>query len=131
MGILGLKSPLYISFLPFFLFNKVVLPQKSGFLLCFFIFLLSSCTTVWFSSSYCGAFWCVGDSNGKVDSIKTSSQIMVVSMLHNLSHMYYSLHRIIKCVGFKPIHCAINLDDASSSRVFSKFDSFLLDILLV
>ena len=46
--------------------------------------------------------------------------------------MYYSHHIIIKCVVFKSIHCAINLDDASSSTVFSKFDYvFLLNILLV
>ena len=46
--------------------------------------------------------------------------------------MYFSHHRIIKYVGFKPIHCTINLDDTSSSRVFSKFNSlFLSDVLLV
>ena len=36
--------------------------------------------------------------------------------------MYSSHHRIIKCVGFKPIHCAINLNVASSSKVVSKLD---------
>ena len=46
--------------------------------------------------------------------------------------MYYNYHRIIKCVGFKSIHCAINLDIASSFRVFSEFNSlFLSDVLLV
>ena len=68
--------------------------------------------TVWFSSSYCDAFWWVGDSNGKAYSINISSQIMVVNMLLNFSHMYYSYHKIIKCVGFKPIHCAINMNTA-------------------
>ena len=101
-------------------------------------FLSSSCATcgmcplstvVWFSSSCYGAFWCVGDLNGKADSIKTSSQIMVVSMLQNLSHMYYSHHRIIKYVGFKPIHCAINLDIASSSRVLHEFDYMSIEYI--
>ena len=31
-------------------------------------------------------------------------------------------YRIIKCIGFKSIDRAINLDATSSSRVFSKFD---------
>ena len=75
----------------------------------------------------------MGDSNSKVDSIMTSSQIIVVSMLQkSWSHMYSCYHRIIKCVGFKTIHYAINLDVTSSSRVFSEFDSFFLsDLLLV
>ena len=37
-------------------------------------------------------------------------------------HMYFSHHKIIKYVGFKSIHCAINLNVTSSLRVFSKFD---------
>ena len=46
--------------------------------------------------------------------------------------MYSSHHRIIKCIDFKPINCAINLDVASSFRVFSKFDYlFLSDVLLI
>ena len=46
--------------------------------------------------------------------------------------MCYSHHRIIKCVGFKPIHCTINLDVVSSFRVFSEFDSlFISDVLLI
>ena len=46
--------------------------------------------------------------------------------------MYYNHHRIIKCIGFKPIHCAINLDVISSSRVFNEFDYvFLSNELLV
>ena len=69
----------------------------------------------------------MGDSNGKVDSIKISSQIMVVNMPQkNVSHMYSSHHRIIKYVDFKLIHCAINLDVASSSRLFSDFDYLFL-----
>ena len=60
---------------------------------------------------------------------------MIVNMLLNYSHMYFSHHRIIKCVDFESIHhkiiecvdfesihCTINLNVASSSRVFSEFD---------
>ena len=43
--------------------------------------------------------------------------------------MYSSHHRIIKCVGFKPIHCSINLDVASFSRVFSEFDYIFLSCI--
>ena len=139
--ILCRKSLIFISFLPFFFFNKVILQKKKiRFLFYFFVFLSSSYAacdlchlnmTVWFSSSYYDAIWWVGDSNGKAYSINTSSQIMVVNMLQNFSHMYYSYHRIIKCVGFKPIHCAINLNTTSSSRFFNEFDSlFLSDVLL-
>ena len=35
---------------------------------------------------------------------------MCVNILQNWSHIYYNHHRIIKCVGFKPIYCVINLD---------------------
>ena len=53
-------------------------------------------------------------------------------MLQNLIYIYSSYHRIIKCVGFKPIYCAINLDVASSSKIFSEFDFlFISDVLLV
>ena len=46
--------------------------------------------------------------------------------------MYYSHYRIIKCVGFGPIHYAINLEAESSFRVFSEFNSmFLSNVLLV
>ena len=43
--------------------------------------------------------------------------------------MYYSHYRIIKCVGFKPIHCAINLNAVSSSRIFSKFDCVYIECI--
>ena len=36
--------------------------------------------------------------------------------------MYSSYYRIIKYVGFKPIHYAINLDVVSFSNVFNEFD---------
>ena len=55
----------------FFFLDKIVLSQKSGFLICVFVFLSLSCgvcgcvVTVWFSSFCCDIFLCVGDSNGK------------------------------------------------------------------
>ena len=46
--------------------------------------------------------------------------------------MYYSYHKIIKCVDFKSIYYIINLDAVSFFRVFNEFDSlFLSDILLI
>ena len=46
--------------------------------------------------------------------------------------MYYSHHRIIKCVDFELTHCTINLEVVSSSRVFSEFNYvFLSNILLI
>ena len=40
--------------------------------------------------------------------------------------VYSSHYRIIKCVGFKPIHFAINLDITSSFKNFSEFESLKL-----
>ena len=57
---------------------------------------------------------------------------MVVGMLQNWNHRYPTHYRIIKYVGFEPIIYAINLDIASSFKVFSEFDSiFLSNVLLV
>ena len=73
----------------------------------------------------------MGDSNNKSYLIKTSNEIMVC-ILQNRIHMYSRYHGIIKCVDFKPIYYAINLDVMSSSKIFSEFDYlFISDILLV
>ena len=45
----------------------------------------------------------------KMDSINQRYQIMVISMLKNLSRIYYSYY-VIKFVGFIQIYYAINLD---------------------
>ena len=46
--------------------------------------------------------------------------------------MYYNHYIIIKYIGFKPIHCTINLDATPSFKVFSEFDYvFLLNIFIV
>ena len=55
----------------------------------------------------------MSDSNGKVNQ-KDKVKSLFIDMIENLSHMYYSHHIIIKCVGFKSIHYTINLDIASS-----------------
>ena len=55
---------------------------------------------------------------------------MIVNMLQNLSHMYSSHFKIIKCVSFKPIHYVINLDVASSFKVF-KFDCVQIGCIVV
>ena len=63
---------------------------------------------------------------------KTINQIMVVNMVQNWSHTYYSHYKVIKCIGFEPIHHVINLGVALSFKVFCKFDYvFLLKVLLV
>ena len=46
--------------------------------------------------------------------------------------MYSNYYRTIKCVAFEPIHYVINMNVASSSKVFSEFDyMFLSNVLLV
>ena len=55
---------------------------------------------------------------------------MVINMLQDWNHMYSSHYRIIKYVSFEPIIYAINLNIASSSKVFSEFDS-MFHVLLV
>ena len=57
---------------------------------------------------------------------------MVVNMLQNWNHRYCSHYKIIKYVCFEPINYAINLNIASSSKVFNKFDfMFLLNVLVI
>ena len=56
---------------------------------------------------------------------------MVVNMLQNWNNIYYNYQIIIKCVGFKPIHRAINLDVTSSFKVFSKFEYVFLSNTLL
>ena len=66
----------------------------------------------------------MGDSNDKTYLIRQKhSQIMVVNILHNCGHMYYSHHKIIKCVSFESIYYTINPNVALLSKVFSEFDS--------
>ena len=50
-------------------------------------------------------------------------------MLQNWSHINSSQHEIIKCVDFKPIHSAINLNIVSSFRVFSEFDCVYIECI--
>ena len=62
----------------------------------------------------------VGDSDGSsiFDQTETTNQIMVVNILQNLSHRYFSHYSITKFVGFEPIYYIINLDVISSFMIF-------------
>ena len=60
---------------------------------------------------------------------------MVINMLQNMNHRYSSHNNTIKpagltikCIGFDPIHYAINLDVFSSFIVFNDFDFIFLSI---
>ena len=64
---------------------------------------------------------------------------MVINTLQNWSNEYCSQNSnikcvcsTIKCVGIEHIHFAINLNDVSSSVIFSTFDYMVsIDVLLV
>ena len=68
--------------------------------------------TICLSSSCCGIFLCVANSNNKSYSnkYKQQIQIMIVNILQNWSHRYYNHYSAIKCVDFEPIHNTINMD---------------------
>ena len=68
----------------------------------------------------------LSDSNNKTYSIRQRHQIMTVNMLQNWNHRYYNYYNVIKYVGFKPIIYVINLDTASSSKIFREFDYMFL-----
>ena len=62
-------------------------------------------------------------------------KLIVVNILHNWSHMYYShkcnikyVKLIIKYIGFKTFYYAINFYDISSFIVFSNFDNIFISI---
>ena len=93
-------------------------------------------TTFWFSSSWCDVYLCLGDSDEQniYNHIKEIN-LMVVNMLQNLSHRYFShnsnikcISLIIKCIDFESIHCTINLNVVSSFMVFSEFDFIFLSM---
>ena len=56
-------------------------------------------------------YLCVNDSNeqNKFDQTKITNQILVISILQNLSHKYSNPYSIIKFVAFEPIYYAINM----------------------
>ena len=60
---------------------------------------------------------------------------MVVNMLQNRSHRYFShksniknIDSIIKYIGFESIHYVINLDVVSSFMIFNNFDYIFLSM---
>ena len=73
----------------------------------------------------------VGSSHGKV-SIQLSYQIKSCSSVYCRSGILgiLGIFFIIKCVGLKSIIFAINLNVASSSKVFITFDFVFLSIVL-
>ena len=72
-----------------------------------------------------------GNFDSKIYSIGHRHQIVVVNMLQNFNHRYSSHYKIIKYVGFLSIIYAINLNVASSSKVFNEFDSMFLSNVLI
>ena len=62
------------------------------------------------------------------DPTESLDQIMFVSMLQIWNLRYFRQCWIIKCVGLKLILFAINMDVASSSKVFCFLDSMFLSI---
>ena len=67
----------------------------------------------------------------KFDLIDSSNQIMFVSMPQIWNVRYFWHYWIIKYVGLEPILFAINIDVASSSKVFNIFDYVFLSIVLL
>ena len=63
---------------------------------------------------------CVIDSDMQsiFDQTKITNQIMVFSMLNNLSFMNYNQSNIIKFIGLKLIYYVIKLDIISFSIIF-------------
>ena len=76
-----------------------------------------------FPSSCCGVYLCLGNSDeqSKYEQIQKIKS-MVVNILQNWSHINYNHNSNIKCVGFKSIYYAINLNTVLSFMVFSNFD---------
>ena len=66
----------------------------------------------------------------KFNQTETSNQIIVVKMLLNWNNMYYSHYRIIKCIGFKPIHYVTKLDVMSLSKGLNEFNYVFLSKIL-
>ena len=89
-----------------------------------------------FSPSSYKVYLCVDDSDKQsIFNHRQQIESMVINMLQNWSHRYSNhnsnikyLGSIIKYIGFKLIHYAINLDVVSSFMVFSEFDSIFLSI---
>ena len=73
--------------------------------------------TVWFSSSWCNVYLCLGDSNEQsIYDNRQEIKSRVVSMLQNWNQRYSShnsnikcVDSTIKCIGFESFHFAINV----------------------
>ena len=72
------------------------------------------------------------NSDGKTNLIGQRRQIMIINILKNYNYRNFSHYIIIKYIDFEQIPYVINLNIASSSKVFSKLDFiFLSNILLI
>ena len=65
----------------------------------------------------------------KFNPTELSDQILLVSILQILNLRYFRSFLIIKYIGFESIIFAINLDVASSSKIFNTFDYVFLSIV--
>ena len=59
------------------------------------------------------------------------NQIMIVNVLWNWNHIYFSDNSDIKCVGFELIYYTTNLNVVSSFIVFSDFDYMFLSLIML
>ena len=79
---------------------------------------------------------CLGDLDEQsIYGHRQEIKSIVVNMLQNWSHTYYSYNSnikyigsTIKCINFKLIHYAIDLDVVSLFMVFNDFDSMFLSM---
>ena len=94
-------------------------------------------TTVLLSSSLCNVYLYLIDSDDQniYDNRRQKIKSIVVNMLHNYNHMYYSYNNNIICVDstikyidFESFYYVINLDVISSYIVFSDIDSVFLSM---
>ena len=92
------------------------------------------------SSSWCDVYLYEGDSDDQsIFDQQQEIKLIVVNMLQNLNHKYFSNNRnikyvgsTIKCIGFELIHHAINLNVIPFSMVFRDFNFMLfINVLLV
>ena len=65
----------------------------------------------------------------KFNSTRSSDRILFVNMLQIWKFKYFRHCWIIKCVDLKPILFVINMDVASSSKVFNTLDYVFLSIV--
>ena len=84
----------------------------------------------------CGFYLCLGDSyDQSISDQKQEIKSMIINILQNRSHMYYSHNSSIKyetstmkCIDFGLIHYVINLNVVSFFMIFRNFDYMFLSM---